>query len=83
MSVEYKKTLFAPLRRHTMRCSLFHPGLPTCVVSSRILTEHDTSHGAAEKELENTQQADSHKQAHHTSDRDCEVLDMQRNIQLK
>jgi hypothetical protein len=55
-----KKTLFAPLKTHRIRCSLFNPGVSVCDgVSSHILAEHDTSHGASEEEVEHTQQADS------------------------
>jgi hypothetical protein len=51
-----------------------------CVAAlSHTTAEKDTSHGTAAKELENTQQADSKKQAHYTSKRDCEVKEVQSN----
>lgn len=46
---------------------------------SHTRAEKDTSRGTAAKELENTQQADSKKQAHHTSKGNCEVKEVQSN----
>jgi hypothetical protein len=61
-------------------CSLLDPGLSWCVGALlHTVEEQDTSHGAAAYELENTQQADSKKQAHHTSKGDCEVRKVSSN----
>ena len=63
-----------------MRCLLIHPGLSLCGDAlSHTLAQRDTSHGTTAEELECTQQADSKKQAHHTSKRDCEVTEVQSN----
>jgi hypothetical protein len=63
-----------------MCCSLLDPGLSWCVGAlSHTVAENHTSHGATAEELENTQQADSKKQAHHTSKGNCEVKKVQNN----
>jgi hypothetical protein len=63
-----------------MCCSLLDPGWSWCVGAlSHTVTEKHTTPGAAAKELENTQQADSKKEAHHTPKGNCEVKKVQNN----